>query len=70
MPLPCKSNHFRRNINACGRKTMFPEYIDEAAAAPAADDLTSKLKQLAELRAAGILDDAEFSAAKAKLLSA
>jgi hypothetical protein len=42
----------------------------QQAAAPAADDLTSKLKQLAELRAAGILDDAEFSAAKAKLLSA
>lgn len=40
------------------------------AAAPAADDLTAKLQQLAELRASGILDDAEFSAAKAKLLSA
>lgn len=38
-----------------------------AAAAPA-DDLITKLKQLAELRDAGILSDDEFQAAKAKLL--
>jgi hypothetical protein len=38
------------------------------AAAPAADDLTSQLEKLASLKAAGILDDAEFAAAKAKLL--
>jgi uncharacterized protein HemX len=41
------------------------------AAAPAAaggSDLTSQLKQLADLKAAGILSDAEFEAAKAKLL--
>jgi hypothetical protein len=41
-----------------------------APAAPAGDgDLTSKLKELAELKAAGILTDEEFAAAKAKLLS-
>jgi hypothetical protein len=40
------------------------------AAAPAAgDDLMAKLQQLADLKAAGILDDAEFAAAKAKLLA-
>lgn len=43
------------------------------AAAPAApvggDDLMAKLSQLAEMKAAGILDDAEFAAAKAKLLA-
>lgn len=38
------------------------------AAAPAGDDLIAKLQQLSELKAAGILDDAEFAAAKAKLL--
>jgi uncharacterized protein HemX len=40
------------------------------AAAPAAagTDLTSQLKQLADLKAAGVLSDAEFEAAKAKLL--
>jgi len=39
------------------------------ATAPAAgDDLMVKLQQLADMKAAGILDDAEFAAAKAKLL--
>jgi hypothetical protein len=32
-------------------------------------DLTAKLKQLADLKAAGVLSDEEFSAAKAKLLT-
>lgn len=42
-----------------------------AAAAPAgaSDDLMGQLNQLAQLHQAGVLDDAEFSAAKAKLLS-
>jgi hypothetical protein len=41
-----------------------------AAAAPAAagDDLMGQLNQLAQLHSAGVLDDAEFAAAKAKLL--
>lgn len=40
-----------------------------AEPAPAQDDLMSKLQQLADLKAQGILDDAEFAAAKAKLLA-
>lgn len=43
-----------------------------AAAAPAAapaDDMMSKLQQLATLHSQGILSDEEFSAAKAKLLA-
>jgi FMN phosphatase YigB (HAD superfamily) len=41
-----------------------------AAAAPApATDLVGELQKLAELKAAGILSDAEFDAAKAKLLA-
>lgn len=44
-----------------------------AAAAPAAsalgDDTIAKLKQLGELHAAGVLNDQEFSQAKAKLLA-
>jgi len=36
--------------------------------APAAD-LTSQLQQLAQLKESGVLSDAEFQAAKAKLLS-
>jgi hypothetical protein len=40
------------------------------AAAPAAgDDMMAKLTQLADLKAAGVLTDDEFAAAKAKLLS-
>lgn len=38
------------------------------AAAPATD-LTSQLNQLAQLKTAGVLSDAEFEAAKAKLLA-
>ena len=37
-------------------------------AAAAAADLTSQLKELAELKAAGMLDEDEFKAAKSKLL--
>ena len=36
---------------------------------PAQDDLTSKLQQLADLHAQGVLSDEEFAAAKAKLLA-
>ena len=39
-----------------------------APAAPAGDDMVAQLKQLADLKAAGILSDEEFAAAKAKLL--
>jgi hypothetical protein len=44
----------------------------QAAAAPPAaargGDLSSELQKLADLKAAGVLSDAEFAAAKAKLL--
>ncbi len=42
-----------------------------APAAPlhAEDDMIAKLQQLGDLKAQGILDDAEFAAAKAKLLA-
>lgn len=38
------------------------------AAAPAADDQTAQLQNLANLHAQGILSDEEFTAAKAKVL--
>ena len=38
-------------------------------AAPAGDDLMTQLTKLADLKAAGILSDEEFAAAKAKLLA-
>ena len=46
-----------------------PPAAAPAPAAPAGDDLMAKLQQLGEMKAAGILDDAEFAAAKAKLLA-
>jgi hypothetical protein len=39
-----------------------------AAAAPAGEDLMAQLEKLGQMRTAGLLDDAEFAAAKAKLL--
>ena len=39
-----------------------------AAAAPAGDDLSSQLQQLANLHSQGILTDEEFAEGKAKLL--
>lgn len=44
-------------------------YAPAPVAAPAQDDFMANLTQLAQLHAQGILDDAEFAAAKAKLLS-
>ncbi len=49
------------------------QYAQPAPAAPAApatvgDDLLAQLERLGQLHASGVLDDAEFSAAKAKLI--
>lgn len=45
------------------------EYAQPAApAAPAPDDLTAQLERLAGLKTAGVISEAEFAAAKAKLL--
>jgi hypothetical protein len=52
--------------------SMQPEPAAAPPARPAAaggDDLISKLQQLGDLKTAGVLDDAEFAAAKAKLLA-
>jgi len=45
-----------------------PQPVAAAPAAPAADPL-DELKKLGELKAAGILTDAEFEAQKAKILA-
>jgi len=39
-----------------------------APAAPAGGDMMADLEKLGQMRTAGLLDDAEFAAAKAKLL--
>ena len=43
-----------------------PQY---AAPAPAGDDTAAQLTELANLKAQGVLSDAEFAAAKAKILA-
>ncbi|MEA2010878.1 MAG: SHOCT domain-containing protein [Actinomycetota bacterium] len=43
--------------------------VAAAPAAPAADDVMGQLQRLADMKTAGLLTDAEFAAAKAKLLS-
>jgi hypothetical protein len=45
-----------------------PQYAPPPAA-PAGDDITAKLNQLAQLHASGVLTDEEFAAAKQKLLT-
>lgn len=45
------------------------QYAAPVPQAPAQDDLTAKLQQLADLHAQGVLTDEEFSAAKVKLLA-
>jgi Short C-terminal domain len=50
------------------------EYVEAPAPAPAApetstEDVIAQLKKLGELKDAGVLDDAEFEVAKAKLLA-
>ncbi len=45
------------------------QYAPPAPQAPAGDDLTAKLQQLAQLYQAGVLTEQEFAAAKQKLLA-
>ena len=52
------------------RERAPPEKMEQYAEPPAAaDDTAGQLKELADLKAQGILSDAEFSAAKAKILT-
>ncbi|MGE3600960.1 MAG: SHOCT domain-containing protein [Dehalococcoidia bacterium] len=48
---------------------MQPPQAPVAAPATGSADVTARLKELADLKAAGILTDEEFAAAKAKVLS-
>ena len=64
----------RRGAAAAPAAGAAPAPAPEAAAAPAAagglnDDAIARLKQLAELHAAGVLTDAEFAEQKARLLA-
>jgi hypothetical protein len=65
----------RRQANRWAQQEQYaqpqPQYYEQApapAAAPAPDPL-AQLKELAELKAQGVLTDAEFEAQKAKILA-
>jgi len=51
------------------QQQLAAQQTQAAPAAPAGDDLASKIQQLASLHTAGVLSDDEFAAAKAKLLA-
>lgn len=60
----------RRQANRWAQEDQGQYYEEPAPAAPAAPaaDPLDQLKQLGELKAAGVLTDAEFEAQKAKIL--
>jgi hypothetical protein len=60
----------RRQANRWSQEDQgqYEEPAPAAAAAPAVDPL-DQLKQLGELKASGVLTDAEFEAQKAKILA-
>lgn len=57
-------------MQAAAQQAVAQQQQQQAVAAPAsaADDLMAQLQQLATMHTQGLLDDAEFAAAKAKLL--
>ena len=67
----------RRQANRWSQQEPEPQYYEPpppppapATPAPAPPDMVTQLTQLAQLKAQGILTDAEFDAEKAKILAA
>ncbi len=56
-------------LDAMQAQQAAPQAAAAPAAAPAGDDLMTQLTKLADLKAAGVLSEEEFAAAKAKLLA-
>ena len=67
-----RRQHARWEAQQASAVEAVPQHSEHMPAAPPASadpgDLIGQLKQLADLKAAGVLDDAEFAAAKARLL--
>jgi hypothetical protein len=59
----------RRQANRWAAQEAPAEYNEPAPAAPAQPDMLTQLKELGELKAAGVLTEAEFEAQKAKILA-
>ncbi len=60
--------HERQAADAARQQKAFDEYVRQTAGASGADT-ASQLSQLADLKAKGVLTDAEFEAQKAKILA-
>ena len=58
----------RKLQDAAQQKQAFDSYVQKTAAS-SGGDVTSQLTQLADLKAQGVLTDAEFESQKAKLLA-
>jgi ABC-type multidrug transport system fused ATPase/permease subunit len=58
----------RRIQDATQQKQAFDDYVREAAGS-SGGDVTSQLTKLADLKAQGVLTDAEFESEKAKVLA-
>ena len=62
-------------VDAAVAEALQEQAVAQASAIPVeapavdGDDLLAKLEKLADLKAAGVLDDAEFAAPKAQLLA-
>ena len=64
-----EQEHEQQQTYAAQQQQYAPPPNDvPAPAPPAGDDLTAQLQQLSQLHNAGVLSDAEFAAAKQKLL--
>jgi Short C-terminal domain len=61
----------RRQLNRWSQQAPPDAYAEPApaSAAPGTDDKLAQLKELGELKASGVLTDAEFEAQKAKILA-
>ena len=62
----------RRQARRWGEQGATDQYYadqEQAPAAPAQDDTLERLKDLGELKASGVLTEAEFEAQKAKILA-
>jgi Short C-terminal domain len=59
----------RQNARWSQQEAAQQQYAEPPAAAPSTDDKLEQLKELGELKASGVLTDAEFEAQKAKILA-
>jgi len=67
--LACAEPRWRRSPRAASRLVEPDPIADRDVASVGDDDVIEQLKKLGELKEAGVLDEAEFQTAKAKLLA-